>query len=349
MESRLPKPKINLVKAKSTLSVAGGSKILKTTGNSTLASQSTSNITNLSSMSTVSSSIKNTASTSNIHNKNGSENQPPKETGMLRSKTMSTILRQRPTLKAPVKRLGTAVNAIEVKRPNLTQRVVNKPTVTTNNAKPPPKPVAKPPAKSAAKPLAKWDLKGRLAYTVEELASIKDKNKEMSTKYNEMQEMLQTLQESESFCKARAEELECSNKKLNEDLISLKTELEEYRSKNEDLTRNLKEIEEKYNNVCESLKEYKEKSSQQEDILKDQKIRLEEYDGNLKAERDRNEKLTTTNEDLQILVHSMDKDRRVLHNAMQEMKGNIRVFCRVRPTIPKETSKPYVDIYIYLL
>ncbi|XP_034949524.1 protein claret segregational-like isoform X5 [Chelonus insularis] len=43
--------------------------------------------------------------------------------------------------------------------------------------------------------------------------------------------------------------------------------------------------------------------------------------------------------DLQNLCHEMDKDRRVLHNTIQEMKGNIRVFCRVRPRIEKEMSK----------
>ena len=341
MESRLQPPKIKLVKAKSTLTVAGNSQIPKTTGNSSLALQSTSSIP------TMSSNIKNAASTSSINSRNGAENLPPKETGLIRSQTMSTILRQRPTQKAPLKRLGTAVNAIEAKRANVAQRVV-KPAVSTSNVKTAvsasnvklsAKPAAKPAAKAATKMPAKWDLKGRLAYTTEELTSVKNQNKEMSSKFHEMQETYQSLQESESLSKARAEEFERSNAKLNEDMTRLKSELEDYSTKNEDLTKKLQGMEEAFNKVSESLKEYKEKCSRQEELLKEQKARLDEYDGNLKFERERNDKLSKTNEDLQVLVHSMDKDRRILHNTMQEMKGNIRVFCRVRPAIAKEASK----------
>ena len=35
----------------------------------------------------------------------------------------------------------------------------------------------------------------------------------------------------------------------------------------------------------------------------------------------------------------MDKDRIVLHNKIQELKGNIRVFCRVRPRTSNELEK----------
>lgn len=330
MESRLQQPKIKLMKAKSTLTVAGGSKIPKTSQIS-LASQSTTSIATMPN-------IKNATSTTSINSRNGTENLPPKETGLLRSQTMSTILRQRPTQKAPLKRLGAGVNAIEAKRANIAQRVV-KPPITTNNVKPPAKPAAKPAPKAANKMPAKWDLKGRLAYTTEELTAVKSQNKEMSSKFNEMQDNYQSLQESESLSKARAEEFEKSNAKLNEDMTRLKAELDDYLTKNEDLTKKLQDMQEKYENVSESLKEYKERCSRQEELLKEQKVRLEDYDGNLKFERDRNNKLSTTNEDLQVLVHSMDKDRRILHNTMQEMKGNIRVFCRVRPAIPKEASK----------
>ena len=32
--------------------------------------------------------------------------------------------------------------------------------------------------------------------------------------------------------------------------------------------------------------------------------------------------------------------RRTLHNTIQELKGNIRVFCRIRPVLADETSEP---------
>lgn len=335
MESRLPQPKITFVKAKSTLSTAGSSHHLKA-----IASQSTTNIT---STTRIGDNAKNPSKMANLNGKSSTENNPPKETGLIRSKTMSTILRQRPTQqpKAPLKRLGNAINAIEVKRPNISHRPVKAPTtsVAAVNNKAPGKAVAKPPAKPAAKAPAKWDLKGRLAYTTNELTTLKSKNNEMSSKFIEMEEALQNIQENENIFKVKVEELESSNAKLNEEFQKATVEREEYWNKAENLKKTLQDLEASYNTVTESLTEYKERCSKQEIILNEQKVRLDKCEEELRSERTKNTQLTSTNENLQILVHNMDKERRILHNTMQEMKGNIRVFCRVRPTIPKEASK----------
>lgn len=345
MESRLPQPRINLVKAKSTLSTVTGSSQHSKPNN--FSSQITSNTTSTTRMGD--NNIKNAFKTTSFNVKNGSENNPPKETGVTRSKTMSTILRQRPTQpKQAVKRLGNAINAIEVKRQNISQRPIKPPTsgaATTNNTNPSvkttAKPVTKPTVKAVNKAPAKWDLKGRLAFTTDELSTIKSKNKEMSSKFSEMEETVRSLQEGENIMKVKVEELECSNAKLNEDLSQANAERQKYLHENEHLKNKLETLEALHVAVSESLKEYKERCNKQEKILNEQKVRLDECEEKLKTEQEKNSKLTSTTEDLQILVHSMDKERRVLHNTMQEMKGNIRVFCRVRPTIPKEASKGY--------
>merc|ERR1719209_368735 len=38
-----------------------------------------------------------------------------------------------------------------------------------------------------------------------------------------------------------------------------------------------------------------------------------------------------------------ETERRRLHNTIQEMKGNIRVFCRMRPFLPSELKSGNVD------
>ncbi|NXI37216.1 CTK2 protein, partial [Galbula dea] len=38
-------------------------------------------------------------------------------------------------------------------------------------------------------------------------------------------------------------------------------------------------------------------------------------------------------------LHSLEMERRKLHNLVQELKGNIRVFCRVRPLLPEEEER----------
>ncbi|NWS78976.1 CTK2 protein, partial [Crotophaga sulcirostris] len=38
-------------------------------------------------------------------------------------------------------------------------------------------------------------------------------------------------------------------------------------------------------------------------------------------------------------LHRLEMERRRLHNLLQELKGNIRVFCRVRPVLPEESER----------
>ncbi|NXH16602.1 CTK2 protein, partial [Bucco capensis] len=38
-------------------------------------------------------------------------------------------------------------------------------------------------------------------------------------------------------------------------------------------------------------------------------------------------------------LHRLEMERRRLHNTIQELKGNIRVFCRVRPVLPEEEER----------
>ncbi|NXK21705.1 CTK2 protein, partial [Arenaria interpres] len=38
-------------------------------------------------------------------------------------------------------------------------------------------------------------------------------------------------------------------------------------------------------------------------------------------------------------LHELEIERRRLHNLIQELKGNIRVFCRVRPVLPEEQER----------
>ena len=43
-------------------------------------------------------------------------------------------------------------------------------------------------------------------------------------------------------------------------------------------------------------------------------------------------------ENLEGKLRDEETIRRKLHNAVQELKGNIRVYCRVRPSLPSETE-----------
>lgn len=335
MESRLPKPKFNLSKIVSTENIKTNNQKMPKYQND-LPDASSNH---------VSDNLKKTKSTINIAAKCKNENKPPTKQILSRSKTMSSITTRamkrpanapiihgetkKPFTKPPIKpkvmqRTGTT----------LTSNTISKSSQDTTNKKVQNNIVTKP---------SKWDLKGRLAHTSDELSSVRQKYKETLSKYNEIQEQLNILKTNENACKIKAEEYENLNKTLNNELNELKIEINKMQEEKENLKKCLKDTEESFKNVSKILEEFKEKCISQETLLLKREFLIKDLETNLEAERKINEKLTTDKNDLQSLVHTMDKDRRILHNAIQEMKGNIRVFCRVRPRTPNEFGKPYVS------
>ncbi|KAH7936764.1 hypothetical protein HPB49_003907 [Dermacentor silvarum] len=69
---------------------------------------------------------------------------------------------------------------------------------------------------------------------------------------------------------------------------------------------------------------------------------LESQRSTLEAERARLEssvhELRTKVAEQEEQLNAAELDRRKLHNSLQELKGNIRVFCRLRPLLPSESA-----------
>jgi len=61
-------------------------------------------------------------------------------------------------------------------------------------------------------------------------------------------------------------------------------------------------------------------------LISEQTKQLTVLKTNLKLQEKIIEDLRNDKEKLQALIHKMDKERRILHNIIQELKGNIRVF-----------------------
>jgi len=101
----------------------------------------------------------------------------------------------------------------------------------------------------------------------------------------------------------------------------------------------LKESEESCTSLSCTLNQFQEKCKTQEVLISEQTEQLTVLKTDLKLQKEINKDLSIVKEKLETLTHKMDKDRRLLHNTIQELKGNIRVFCRVRPRTPKETEQ----------
>ncbi|XP_011874076.1 PREDICTED: protein claret segregational isoform X2 [Vollenhovia emeryi] len=187
--------------------------------------------------------------------------------------------------------------------------------------------------------LKKWDLRGRLAQTSGKLTAAQQKNKDMISKCSGLEELVNKLQAGEATHNNKMEELKLSNNNLTSEVETLTLELSAIRKNEEDMTKRLRELEESCTNLSSALNQFQEKSRTQEVLISEQTEELTTLRKDLKLQQELNTDLNINKEELRALTHKMDKERRVLHNTIQELKGNIRVFCRVRPPTQKETEQ----------
>lgn len=334
MESRLPKPKFNLTKANHPENVSIKTSSQKMTKDRSNLPETSSNGT--------SNNLKKAKSTMNITAKSTNENKPPPRQTLTRSKTLASITT---TASKAVKRTATfPIGHGVTKKPYVKPVSVKSTTVQRNatmlsNKSSQNSTAAKPKANVAAPKPSKWDLKGRLAHTTDELSNVRQKFKETASRYNDLQDQVNVLKTSESLYKTKAEQYETLNKALDEELKELKVEISKVQEERKDLTKRLRETEDSFNNVSNMLQEFKEKCASQQAMMQKHEFVVKDLEASLESQKKINEELNTVKDELQSLVHTMDKDRRILHNAIQELKGNIRVFCRVRPRTPSELGR----------
>ncbi|KAL6430221.1 hypothetical protein ACFW04_007750 [Cataglyphis niger] len=327
MESRLPRPKLVLKKAISAVDIH-----TKSTNDKTAAKEVNSISTSKSESTVKSEPTKSLTTTKSIK-----ENKPP--VTLVRAKTLSTITNN---INA-VKRAGMTITHGESKKPFLkpvTKAIANKPnnkTLTNNTTNKTSKVLQN--TDNNSNKLKRWDLRGRLAQTSDKLSVAEQKSKDIESKYNDLQELVNSLKTSEAACRIKAEKLEDSNNILTSEVQTLTIEKSMMQKHQEDLTKRLKESEESCTSITCMLNEYKEKCKTQETLISKQTTQLTTLTTELELQKQVNENLCNVKEQLQVLAYGMDKKCRVLHNNIQELKGNIRVFCRVRPRTSKEVEQ----------
>ncbi|KAI4499996.1 hypothetical protein M0802_004866 [Mischocyttarus mexicanus] len=290
----------------------------------------------------------------NGNGKSNNENKPVGHT-MVRAKTSAAITRTNEAIKA-MKRPAPIVTTTNMKKPKVkvTTKLVNprrslkaglktrngivRPTENNTNNKTTATATAS--ASGTTTTVNKWDYKGRFAIANAELIKLRGNYKEISIKNTEFQKMINDLKDNENMYKLKVEEYETLKATLTKELETTKKEFEQVQNEKEDFVKRWTKAEDAYKNVLEELKNVQNKCDEQKGKLEEQAIEIKEM--KIKLEQDKNliKDLTLHKEKLQSFVNQMDKERRILHNTIQEMKGNIRVFCRVRPRTQKESSKP---------
>eukprot|EP00092_Neocalanus_flemingeri_P039561 GFUD01043077.1.p1 GENE.GFUD01043077.1~~GFUD01043077.1.p1 ORF type:complete len:706 (+),score=195.97 GFUD01043077.1:233-2350(+) len=226
----------------------------------------------------------------------------------------------------------------------------------------------KPAGKAAGGKRPAWDLKGRL----EDMERMFDKTNRRVEDLETEKQTLQTdvevkkevvVQSSEEIRTLRSnierseQELENLRRSLrekeeqfNEETVRLKRQLEDEQYTKSSLERRLKSLEDELSSkqtevagLKNSVAELSSSRAGVEASLSGAKTELEEARTQilaLKTESERkSEEIKTSlaaQEEMQAKLRWEESERRKLHNLVQELKGNIRVFCRMRPLLGEE-------------
>ncbi|XP_044162240.1 kinesin-like protein KIFC1 isoform X1 [Bufo gargarizans] len=212
-----------------------------------------------------------------------------------------------------------------------------------------PKATAPAPAQSATsgagKKRAAWDLKGQVNDMKDKVTNYKGKVQSLSGENTRLQTTKQQLQR-------RVELLSTENSAISQQLCSVESKLLSEQKKLDGAKKEVQQLTELCQTLQSELSAEKlvvvELSSCHESMTQELKAKEKQL-LHLEGENSRLNTLVTEQSDsindLQCRVaekdtqiYTLETERRRLHNAVQELKGNIRVFCRVRPTLPFEKA-----------
>uniref|UniRef100_A0A3B3ZFN2 Kinesin motor domain-containing protein n=1 Tax=Periophthalmus magnuspinnatus TaxID=409849 RepID=A0A3B3ZFN2_9GOBI len=169
------------------------------------------------------------------------------------------------------------------------------------------------------------DLKGKVC-------DMEEKLKNYQTKVKSVNQENEVLKGSMVQTRQRASDMEKAFQKQLEELSGVQEELEKVSTERDMLQKSLCNLEDKYK-IMETLRDSQEmKLSVQDSSL----ARLQQT---LRDTEEEVQSLKETVSQQKDELYSGEMERRKLHNAIQELKGNIRVFCRVRPLVDGGLSK----------
>ncbi|KAF0309046.1 Carboxy-terminal kinesin 2 [Amphibalanus amphitrite] len=224
---------------------------------------------------------------------------PPANPGLIRSKSVAN-------LSTPAGRPMRDVTSRVVSRNNV--KAAGTVGGRPGAAKPTPKPATK---------RQPWDLKGQI--------------QDMDARHRELMEQLQLTQE-------RVSRMEEEKQQLEQGVREKETITAEVQSEAQRVSRQLQDREDQWESERRQLqRRLSELEAQREDSETQRAAlqrRLTSLQAELQAKTDEADALR-----LEARARREETLRRQLHNQVQELKGNIRVFCRVRPLLGEEVTQ----------
>ncbi|XP_061520698.1 kinesin-like protein KIFC1 [Phycodurus eques] len=174
-----------------------------------------------------------------------------------------------------------------------------------------------------------WDMKGKVS---DMKGKLQDYQSKMKSVTQEKEDLKSSLAESQSRLAKVERDLGEYQQSLRA-LLGVQDELERVSSEKKTLQAELGNLRDKHR-VMETLRDSQETELQTLKMkLSVQDSSLARLQASLRASEEEASSLRSAVVRLEDDLHSAEMERRQLHNTVQELKGNIRVFCRVRPLV----------------
>ncbi|XP_039579973.1 kinesin-like protein KIFC1, partial [Passer montanus] len=184
------------------------------------------------------------------------------------------------------------------------------------------------------------DLRGALGQAQERLQGLDSEKRQLESERRQLRERLQQLQSE----LGQSESRESSSLEL--EVSQCREELEQSRGREEALEAKVQRLqaeeEQRRQERDEALGRARALSEQLENTeaqLQQTQQQLQEKQGQVSALQELEASQRTLLAEHEERIHLLEMERRRLHNDVQELRGNIRVFCRVRPLLPEEQER----------
>ncbi|XP_062457032.1 carboxy-terminal kinesin 2-like [Rhea pennata] len=195
---------------------------------------------------------------------------------------------------------------------------------------------------------AAWDLKGQVSDMRVALSSAKEKARSLAGENQQLQKRLETLEQQLREQEQRGGALEERVGALGSELLACQEQARQQLRELTELSGRKQELERQLEQSTRSVGELEAAKRDLTALLESREAKLQLTEETL-ARREREAEELRERADAQQRslrqqderLHGLEMERRRLHNLVQELKGNIRVFCRVRPLLEseKETQK----------
>ncbi|XP_041091284.1 kinesin-like protein KIFC1 isoform X2 [Polyodon spathula] len=185
-----------------------------------------------------------------------------------------------------------------------------------------------------------WDLKGKMgdmqmkvSSYQEQVRNTKTQNRELKEEAERAQRELENLREEHSALLNKMSDMQSKVTSYQEQVQTISQENQGLRERGERAQRELEGLTLEHSALLNKMRAYEMENQELSSLKRTLEMDLSRERA-LSAQRLQEvRELTQSNAEQTDKLHQGEMERRALHNTLLELKGNIRVFCRVRPLL----------------